>query len=249
MDNYIVIIIAIIVGIIVYFFMKYIKTPIDKITKKDKKVNNNLDKNEKKKVNNEIEKGIEKEMKKNIKNLIRKKEKEEEEKEKEIKQKEDLVYLDVDINGKNIGKIIIKLFSDIVPKTCYNFRMLCHKKSYKKSPFHRIIKDFMIQGGDFTQNDGSGGLSIWGDKFDDENFDIQHDQPYLLSMANRGPNTNGSQFFITTSETPHLDGKHVVFGCVIDGFDIVDYLNKIETNNDRPIQNVIIGDCGIDVKK
>ena len=104
----------------------------------------------------------------------------------------------------------------------------------------------MIQGGDFTRGDGRGGMSIFGEKFEDENFDIPHDQPYLLSMANSGPNTNGSQFFITTSEQPHLDGKHVVFGRILDGFDIIDYLNNIETNNDdRPKKNIKIVDCGI----
>jgi cyclophilin family peptidyl-prolyl cis-trans isomerase len=160
--------------------------------------------------------------------------------------KDDLVYLDIQINKKRFGKIIIKLFSNIVPDTCYNFRSLCQNKSYCKSPFHRIIQDFMIQGGDFTQGNGTGGESIWGDKFDDENFNISHDQRYLLSMANTGPNTNGSQFFITTGNASHLDGKHVVFGKVVDGLDIVDYLNEIETgNDDRPQDNVIISDCGV----
>lgn len=164
------------------------------------------------------------------------------------KKKEDLVYMDIGINGEYVGRIIIKLFSDIVPKTCNNFRTLCNnnkKLSYNKSPFHRIIKDFMIQGGDFTNENGTGGMSIYGDKFEDENFIIPHDQPYLLSMANSGSNTNGSQFFITTNDTPHLDGKHVVFGIIIRGYEIIDELNNSETDrNDRPIKNIRIIDCG-----
>ena len=165
------------------------------------------------------------------------------------KPKEDLVYLEITSNDKILGKIIIKLFSKIVPRTCNNFRTLCKNKNnltYINSPFHRIIKDFMIQGGDFTKGDGTGGLSIYGDRFEDENFFYKHDRPYLLSMANAGPNTNGSQFFITTSETPHLDNKHVVFGEVTKGFHIVDYLNNVETNEeDRPRDKIYISDCGI----
>ncbi len=158
---------------------------------------------------------------------------------------EDLVFMDIGIDNKFVGKIVIELFSDVVPKTCHNFRTLC-QKSYQGAPFHRIIKDFMIQGGDFTNGNGTGGMSIYGDKFPDENFDIPHDQPYLLSMANSGKNTNGSQFFITTNETPHLDGKHVVFGRLVDGFDLIDELNNIETDQkDKPIHNVTILDSGI----
>jgi cyclophilin family peptidyl-prolyl cis-trans isomerase len=158
--------------------------------------------------------------------------------------KQDLVFMDIGINNKNMGRLIIELFSDIVPKTCDNFRELCNK-SYKGCPFHRIISDFMIQGGDFTSGNGTGGMSIYGHKFNDENFDIPHDQPYLLSMANSGRNTNGSQFFITTSETPHLDGKHVVFGRVIEGQDIVDELNNVETDGgDRPVDKITILNCG-----
>ncbi len=104
----------------------------------------------------------------------------------------------------------------------------------------------MIQGGDYTRGDGTGGKSIYGQHFEDENFELVHDRPYLLSMANAGPNTNGSQFFITTTETPHLDGKHVVFGEVIEGFEIIDELNNTRTDaNDKPYDNIIIMDCGI----
>lgn len=164
---------------------------------------------------------------------------------KEHNKSNDKVYMDLTESGKYIGRIIIKLFMDVTPKTCKNFYHLCKEEKYKGSPFHRIIKDFMIQGGDYTRGNGTGGMSIYGQKFNDENFDIPHDRPYLLSMANSGPDTNGSQFFITTSETPHLDGKHVVFGEVISGHDVIDYLNDVETsNNDRPVNNVIISKCG-----
>ncbi len=156
------------------------------------------------------------------------------------------IYLDIGVNNKYAGKIIIKLFEDVVPKTCNNFKTLCKTKKYKNSSFHRIIKDFMIQGGDFTRGDGTGGKSIYGSHFEDENFELVHDRPYLLSMANAGPNTNGSQFFITTTETPHLDGKHVVFGEVIDGFELIDELNVVRTDaNDKPYDNITILDCGI----
>ncbi len=163
-----------------------------------------------------------------------------------IQKKSKEVYLIVEMNGEEMGKLKIRLFDDIVPKTCENFRQLCQTKKYIYSPFHRIIKDFMIQGGDFTNYDGTGGESIYGGKFPDENFQLKHDKPYLLSMANAGPNTNRSQFFITTSETPHLDGKHVVFGEIIEGFNIIYELNNVDTDNrDRPINKIVISDCGI----
>ena len=160
-----------------------------------------------------------------------------------------LVFIEISIDKNIIGKIIIKLYEDKVPYTCKNFKTLCINKNnltYKNCPFHRIIKDFMIQGGDFTNGDGTGGISIYGEKFRDETFIFKHDKPYLLSMANAGPDTNGSQFFITTVETPHLDNKHVVFGEVVKGFEIIDYMNNLKIdNNDRPLQNIFISNCGV----
>lgn len=162
-----------------------------------------------------------------------------------LKKQTDLIYFDITIGNKFIGKLVIKLYDDIVPKTCHNFRTLCIDKAYENTIFHRIIKDFMIQGGDYENFNGTGGKSIYGDKFADENFDIKHDQPYLLSMANCGEDTNGSQFFITTNPAPHLDGKHVVFGKVIEGTEIIDNLNLVKTNsNDKPFDDVYIKKCG-----
>ncbi|KAI8646132.1 cyclophilin-like domain-containing protein [Parasitella parasitica] len=166
------------------------------------------------------------------------------------------VFFDIDIDGTRIGRIIIELFADEVPKTAENFRALCTGEKglgkvsnmplhYRGSIFHRIIKGFMCQGGDFTRRNGAGGESVYGATFADESFARKHDTHGLMSMANRGPNTQSSQFFITTRPTPHLDGKHVVFGRVVSGYNIVETMeNEPVDGNDRPLHNVMIANCG-----
>merc|ERR1711953_28989 len=156
-------------------------------------------------------------------------------------------FFDVKIGPHFAGRITMELRSDVVPRTVENFRQLCiHKKGfgYKNSRFHRIIPDFMLQGGDFTNGNGTGGKSIFGMKFDDENFTLKHEGPGTLSMANSGPNTNGSQFFVTTVATPWLDNKHVVFGHVISGMEVVRKVENQGTRSGRPRQPIIISDCG-----
>ncbi|KAM8910442.1 peptidyl-prolyl cis-trans isomerase D [Spinachia spinachia] len=166
------------------------------------------------------------------------------------------VFFDVDIDGEKAGRIVLELFADITPKTAENFRALCTGEKgtgqstgkplhFKGCPFHRIIKKFMIQGGDFSNHNGTGGESIYGEKFEDENFHYKHDKTGLLSMANAGPDTNGSQFFITTVPTPHLDGKHVVFGQVLNGIGVIKMLESLETNEDAPVKPCVIADCGV----
>lgn len=146
-----------------------------------------------------------------------------------------------------IGRVEIELFNDVVPITVNNFMQLITGQNgygYKNCNIHRIIPDFMIQMGDFTRGNGTGGHSVYGDTFEDENFNINHDREGLLSMANCGPNTNGSQFFITLDKQPHLDGKHVVFGVVIKGMDIVREVEQYGTNGGSPMQMVKIVNCG-----
>lgn len=156
-----------------------------------------------------------------------------------------VVFFDVAIGGNIVGRIVIELFTRVTPVTCENFRQLC-LGPYKGTPFHRVIRGFMIQGGDTTKGDGTGGASIYGSQFPDENFALLHDRPGMLSMANSGPGTNGSQFFITTAAAPHLDGKHVVFGRVVSGMEIVTMLESQQTDSqDRPVHPCIIQNSGI----
>ncbi|KAK9807368.1 hypothetical protein WJX73_007775 [Symbiochloris irregularis] len=165
-----------------------------------------------------------------------------------------VVFLDISIHGEYQGRVVIELYAGDLPKTAENFRQLCTGEAgtsrsganlhYKGSTFHRVIHGFMLQGGDFTLHNGMGGESIFGEKFEDEGFPYKHDAPGLLSMANSGANTNGSQFFITTLPAEHLDGKHVVFGQVLMGMGVVRLIENLPTAGDKPTKHVAIMDCG-----
>ncbi|KNG80628.1 peptidyl-prolyl cis-trans isomerase H, partial [Aspergillus nomiae NRRL 13137] len=184
-----------------------------------------------------------------------------------------VVFFDITLGGEPLGRIKMEIFTSITPRTAENFRQFCTGESknsqgrpqgYKNSKFHRVvctlhilramflglidtlkIKDFMIQGGDFVNGDGTGSCTIYGaPRFPDENFILKHDRPGLLSMANSGPNTNGCQFFITTTATPFLNNKHVVFGQVVEGMDVVRMIENIRTTRDKPNQDVTIVQCG-----
>eukprot|EP00775_Hariotina_reticulata_P006195 gene6195-6431_t len=166
------------------------------------------------------------------------------------------VFFDIEVSGEPAGRIVMELRADVVPKTAENFRCLCTGErgigrsgkplSFKGSPFHRVIQDFMCQGGDITKGDGTGGESIYGSSFSDENFVLQHDAPGILSMANAGPHSNGSQFFLCTVPTPWLDGKHVVFGRVVEGMAVVKKVEALGSANGsgKTRGRITIADCG-----
>jgi peptidylprolyl isomerase len=165
-----------------------------------------------------------------------------------------LVFFDITIGKESKGRIVMELYADTTPKTAENFRCLCTGENgvgrsgkalhFKGSSFHRVIPEFMCQGGDFTRGNGTGGESIYGEKFADENFIKKHSGPGILSMANSGVNTNGSQFFLCTIATPWLDGKHVVFGEVVEGMNVVKEIEKVGSASGKTSRPVTIADCG-----
>jgi peptidylprolyl isomerase len=162
------------------------------------------------------------------------------------------VFFDVEADGKPLGRIVMGLYGDVVPKTADNFYHLCvgdkvvngKTLHYKGSPFHRVIPGFMMQGGDITNGNGTGGMSIYGNTFADEDFSVKHDRPFLLSMANRGPNTGSSQFFLTYEATPWLDGKHVVFGEVLTGQDVARAVEKLGSRSGSTSAKMVIANSG-----
>ncbi|CAL8333509.1 unnamed protein product [Arctogadus glacialis] len=157
------------------------------------------------------------------------------------------VFFDLAHNGSPLGRVVMELAADVVPRTAENFRALCTGEKgfgYKGSTFHRVIPGFMCQGGDFTNHNGTGGKSIYGNKFADENFNLTHDRAGILSMANAGPNTNGSQFFICTAITSWLDGKHVVFGSVVEGMDVIQTVERYGSQSGSTSGKITVSDCG-----